>query len=134
MNATARYCVAAVMLLACCVRASAQAAPAEGEALRRVVLSGESARTARQLAAANKLLEQGQVREALEQYQSLLTEAGEDLVPLDAYHALQVRRLCHLRLAALPAEALALYRSRVDSQAKKWLEQGIADRDPALLR
>src|SRR5262249_4461511 len=39
------------------------------------------------------------------------------------------RRLCHLRLAALPPDVLGPYRTRVDPQAKKWLDQGAADRD-----
>ncbi len=133
MKRTAGYYVVAMVLLAGRTPARAQP-PAEEEVLGRVVLSGESTRTARQLAAAAKLVEQGKTPEAVEQYQRVLTEAGDDLVPLDARHALQARRLCHLSLAAMPAEALALYRTRVDGQAKKWLEQGLADRDPTLLR
>src|SRR5262249_43831883 len=42
--------------------------------------------------------------------------------------------LCHQRLTALPAEALRLYRDRVESQAKQWLEQGKAEREPRWLR
>jgi outer membrane protein assembly factor BamB len=114
--------------------AFAQPGPAEEELLARVVLSGESARTARQLAAADHLAEQRQWSEAIEEYQRVLAEAGDDLVPLDARHSLQARRLCHLRIAAMPADALRLYRARVDGPCKKWLEQGTADRDPGLLR
>ena len=39
-----------------------------------------------------------------------------------------------MQLAALPPEALKLYRDRVDPVARKWYEQGIANRDPKPLR
>src|SRR5262249_37372393 len=39
-----------------------------------------------------------------------------------------------LRIAALPPPALRIYRARVDSQAKKWLDQATATRDTALLQ
>ena len=40
---------------------------------------------------------------------------------------------CQMRLAALPPEALALYRSRVDPVARKWYEEGVRRRDHRLL-
>ena len=36
---------------------------------------------------------------------------------------------CQLQLAALPSEALRLYRGRVDPVAKQWYERGVAQRD-----
>ncbi|HEV3345114.1 MAG TPA: PQQ-binding-like beta-propeller repeat protein [Pirellulales bacterium] len=45
-----------------------------------------------------------------------------------------VREYCHLQLASLPAEALDLYRRRVDSQARRWYEQGLRERDANRLR
>ena len=65
--------------------------------------------------------------------QGVTVESGDALVPLpngqDAKeqatrprHCLHARRLCHQRLAALPPEALKLYRSRVDGQAKTLVE------------
>ncbi|MCI0462681.1 MAG: PQQ-binding-like beta-propeller repeat protein, partial [Gemmataceae bacterium] len=108
-------------------------APAN-EALPRVGLPGEEPRTARRLAGADKRAAQQQWAEAIDEYQRILSEAGDDLVPLDPRHSLQARQLCHLRLAALPPAALRLYRARVDAQAKKWLDQGTAQRDSAVLR
>ncbi|HXG09303.1 MAG TPA: PQQ-binding-like beta-propeller repeat protein [Gemmataceae bacterium] len=74
--------------------------------------------------------------EAIEEYQRLLDEAGDRLVPAapGQQPLLHVRRFCHLRLAALPPEALRLYRNRVDAQARKWLEEGTSRRDAALLQ
>jgi outer membrane protein assembly factor BamB len=114
--------------------AVAQPTLSEDEALARVLFPGESPRAARRLAAADRLASLGQWAEAITEYQHLLAESGDELVPLDRRHFVQVRRLCHLRIAALPPAALALYRGRVDSQARKWFDQGTASRDISLLR
>jgi outer membrane protein assembly factor BamB len=95
-----------------------------------IVFPGEVEFTARRLAAADKLAADKRWAEAIEEYQRLLHDVGEDLVPLDLVEkrqSIQARRLCHLRLASLPAEALALYRKQVDTQARKWLRQAQKD-------
>lgn len=115
---------------------AARAGGAEGN-LDQVKLPGESKSTARRLAAADKLAADQQWSEAVDEYGHILEEAGDDLVRLDLEdprHLVQARRLCHLRLSVLPAAALSLYRKRVDEQARKWLEQGEAERDARLLR
>jgi len=102
-----------------------------------VKLPGESTATARRLAEARKRVEQRQWADAVDEYQRILEEAGDDLVALDPQKpqlCVQARRLCHSALAALPAEALKLYRRRADELAKKWLDQGSSARDPAPLR
>ncbi|HLN27374.1 MAG TPA: PQQ-binding-like beta-propeller repeat protein [Gemmataceae bacterium] len=134
MDARVRCFLGMVLLLAAACWAPAGPVPTEEELLARVTLSGESPRTARRLAGADKLAEQGKWSEALDEYQQILAEEANDLVPLDARHALQARHLCHLRIAVLPPEAIKLYRARVDGQAKKWLDQGTASHDQALLR
>jgi outer membrane protein assembly factor BamB len=45
-----------------------------------------------------------------------------------------VRDYCHLQIASLPAEALDLYRRRVDPQARRWYEEGVRRRDADRLR
>src|SRR5262245_29865319 len=107
---------------------------AEEELLSHITLAGESARTARRIAAADNLVAEKKWADAVDEYQRILHEAGDDLVPLNNRHSLQARYLCHLRLAALPPAALRLYRNRVDGQARKWLEEGQAGRDTKLLR
>jgi outer membrane protein assembly factor BamB/tetratricopeptide (TPR) repeat protein len=107
------------------------------EALPPAKLPGESAVVARRLVEVQKRAEQEQWPEIVDEYQRLLEEAGDALVPLDPErptHCVQVRRLCHARLAALPPAARRLYRARVDDQARQWLDQGIERRDPVLLR
>ena len=89
----------------------------------RITLPGESAGTGRRLAAADQLAAAGQWTEALDEYQHVLDEAGDDLVPLDARHSIEARRLCHLRLAAMPAGPLRLYRSR--EKCCRWLDLSV---------
>jgi outer membrane protein assembly factor BamB len=98
------------------------------------VLPGEVAATARRLIAADKLAAQKQWNEALDEYQRIISEAGDDLVPWTPRHLVQARWLCHQRLAALPPEQLAAYRKRIEPQARKWYEQGSAAHDEQLLR
>lgn len=100
----------------------------------RVAVPGESRATANRMAATAKLVADKQWSEAIDEYSQIQDESGDDLVPLDSWHSISARRLCQQQLAALPPEALRLYRDRVESQAKKWFEQGKAEREPRLLR
>ncbi len=74
------------------------------------------------------------------EYYRVTQESGEALVPLSdrphgsGWSSIQVRRLVHQRLASLPRASLALYRQRVDAEAKALLEQGKQSRSPLPLR
>jgi outer membrane protein assembly factor BamB len=106
------------------------AGPLSGaESAPRTSQPGESAATARRLEAADQLAADKQYTAAAQEYARILEEAGDDLVPVGDRLSVAARHLCHLRLAALPPDVLRPYRSRVDPQAKKWLDQGAADRD-----
>lgn len=80
--------------------------------------------------------------QALEGYYELLGDSGDALArmsaPTDglfsAHSSVQVRRLCHLRLASLPASVLATYRQRVESEARRLLALARQHRDSAPLR
>jgi outer membrane protein assembly factor BamB/tetratricopeptide (TPR) repeat protein len=119
-----------LVIAAGCLSSSAPAQNVPG----RGALPGESRATAGRLVATDKLVADKQWSEAIDEYMHILEEAGDELVPLDSGHYLSARYLCHERLAALPAEALRLYRDRVESQAKKWFEQGKAEHEPRWLR
>ncbi len=75
-----------------------------------------------------------------DEYYRVTQESGEALVPASekafgsGWSSAQVRRLCHQRLASLPRASLALYRQRVDAEAKALLEQGKQARAPLPLR
>jgi outer membrane protein assembly factor BamB len=67
--------------------------------------------------------------QALSEYMRLLEEAGSDLALVEPGRYLQVRRLCHERIAMLPPAQLKEYRRLVDHRARGWLEDGKAERD-----
>jgi outer membrane protein assembly factor BamB len=106
----------------------------------KTILPGEVRHVTARLAAAADLVRRAQWAEALDEYQRLIAEAGDELVPLPedrisgCQRSIQVRRLCHVRLAALPPAALHRYRSRVEVQAEKWLCQGVVEHDIRTLR
>lgn len=109
----------------------------------QAVLPGdvESGRVARRLADADHLFEQQRWTDAVEEYQRILDDAANVLVPAHSEKKepekktyLPARWRCQHRLAALPPEALRAYRERIDGQARKWLEQGRTRRDERPLR
>jgi len=100
----------------------------------RVAVPGENRATATRLAATARLVADKEWSQAIDEYLQIQEESGDDLVPLDSWHSISARRLCQQGLAGLPTEALRLYRDRVESQAKKWFEQGKTERDARLLR
>lgn len=102
--------------------------------LGRVAIPGETTGGVRRLAAADKLAADGQWADAIDEYQRILDEIGDELVPVTPRSSVQARRLCHLRFAGLPADVLKTYREKVDTQAQKWLSQWESTRDPRWLR
>ncbi len=97
----------------------------------------------------------GQYAEAIEIYQRVIQQFGDKVVevvtspapadaakpvlpgsvgPDDSKLFVDARLDCQRRISALPPEARALYRVRVDSQAERWFKQGQTDRDRSLLR
>lgn len=85
----------------------------------------------------------GDFAEAIEIYQKVIQDFGDKVVevppdpaggPEDSRLSVNARLECQRRIASLPPEVRAIYRSRVDAQAGRWYAQGAADRDPSLLR
>ena len=78
--------------------------------------------------------------QAEEGYYYLLHDSGEALAALpdeplaSASTSLQIRRLCHLRIASLPAIDRASYQRRVETEARRLLSMGKTHRDPTPLR
>jgi outer membrane protein assembly factor BamB len=127
------------LVVALCTVAVGQAQPdpAEEKALAEVRIVGEvppAGQTAKRLGEAQQLAEAGKTNEAVDAYLRLMLEAGDELVPVTRRQSVQVRRLCQERLAGLPPAGLRLYRLRVESQAKGWLDQGLAGDKAALER
>ncbi|WP_406696671.1 PQQ-binding-like beta-propeller repeat protein [Singulisphaera sp. Ch08] len=87
----------------------------------------------------------GQWAEAIDIYQRVIQQYGDKVAKLPNDDAasdrtgesvlyVDLRHFCQRRLATLPAEALAIYRRRVDSQAERWYRLGHDERDRASLR
>ncbi len=72
--------------------------------------------------------------EAVETLRRVLENSGGMLMAVHPTRFVTVREYCQMRLAALPAEALAVYRARVDPLAERWYREGLArlDRRPLL--
>ena len=85
------------------------------------------------LARLNAYIAAGKWDEAVESLRKLSEEHGDRIVQLDDRRYVNVRDYCHLKVAALPPEALALYRARVDQVAADWYRQGVKNRDERLL-
>ena len=64
---------------------------------------------------------------------SLSETAENKLIGISERQFVSLRAYCQVQLAALPPEALKLYRSRVDASARKAYEDGVAQRDRRLL-
>jgi outer membrane protein assembly factor BamB len=71
--------------------------------------------------------------EAVETLRQLMESAEGKLLEVAPGHFVNLSDACQRQLAALPSEALKLYRSRIDPVAQKWYEEGAARRDAILL-
>jgi len=79
-------------------------------------------------------LEEESWEDAIEILQLLAEQFGDYLVGVDSDRYLSVRRYCEMLLAAMPPDALDLYRKRVDAAALDWYNKGIAAQDEQLLQ
>jgi outer membrane protein assembly factor BamB len=75
----------------------------------------------------------GQWGEAVEALIRTMESSGNKLLGVTDRRLVSIRDYCHLQLASLPPEARAIYRRRVDPLAKKWYDEGAAQRDSRLL-
>ena len=82
-----------------------------------------------QLERVKTLLADRQWDEAIEILRQLPETSEGKLMAVAPRRYIGLGQWCQLQLAALPSEALRLYRGRVDSVAKQWYERGIAERN-----
>ena len=83
---------------------------------------------------AKVLLTDRQWDEAVEILCQLAESSEGKLLGATSHRYIGLREWCQLQFAALPPDALKRYRARIDPAAKRWYEQGVAERNPALLR
>ncbi|MCD4727128.1 MAG: PQQ-binding-like beta-propeller repeat protein [Pirellulales bacterium] len=121
--------------------AVAGATPAEGQsAARRFELADavqldrvDNAVRAR-LERVEALLADRQWDEAVDILRKLAETPDDGLIAVSERRFVGLRDWCQMRLAALPPEALKIYRDRIDSVARQWYEQGVAERNHRLLQ
>ena len=66
--------------------------------------------------------------EAVETLRQVMESHGSKMIPLTSSRFVNLADYCHVQLASLPAEALELYRHRVDPLAEQWYREGLARR------
>ena len=74
-----------------------------------------------------------QYDEAVETLRQVMESHGAKMVPLVPSRYVNLADYCHVQIAALPPEALALYRQRVDPVAETWYREGLEHRSAARL-
>lgn len=89
--------------------------------------------TLAQLERVKTLLADRKWDDAIETLRQLMESPEEKLIAVSERRHIGLRDYCQLQLAALPPEALALYRGRVDALAENWYREGTANRDRRLL-
>ena len=82
---------------------------------------------------AKACLAEHQWDEAVETLRQVMENAEGKLLAVTPWRYVKLSDACQAQLAALPPEALQLYRRRVDPLAQKWYEEGFARRDAKLL-
>lgn len=103
------------------------------ELAERVELDRADATVARHLERVKEFVASSQWDEAVETLRQVMENSGSKLWGVTDRRFITVRDYCQLQLASLPPEALALYRSRIDPVAKRWYDEGLAQRDRRLL-
>ena len=87
----------------------------------------------------------GQWAEAIDIYRRVIGQFGDTACKLpkddpagdptgQSELFVDIRQYCQRRIAEMPPEGRAIYRSRVDAQAEGWYRRGVADRDRVALR
>ncbi len=118
---------------------------AQGPASSRTFTPESSYSAVTQLRRAADQAQQGQWAESIELYQKIIGQYANAMTEVPKGEAIadgkgesklfvDARYYAQTRLAKLPAEALTLYRARVDAQAERLYQQGKMQRDCAALR
>ena len=132
---TRRWIPAAVLALLTAAGAglTGRAPGADAPGAGSPVYVKESDQAKASLHAADAYIRSGKWAEALDVLERLITAFPDSVYPVDAHRYISLRDYCHRRLAALPAEALALYRRRVDVAMRVRFDAARTARDAAAL-
>jgi outer membrane protein assembly factor BamB len=75
-----------------------------------------------------------QWEEVIETLRQITDTRGDRVIAVVPGYYVRLRDYCHRKLAAMPPEALKIYREQVDPQAEQWFAEGMKDRDERRLR
>lgn len=103
------------------------------ELAERVELDRADATVARHFERIKEFVANGQWDEAVETLRQVMENSGNKLWGVTDRRFITIRDYGQLQLVSLPPEGLALYRQRIDPVARKWYEEGVAQRDRRLL-
>lgn len=71
--------------------------------------------------------------EAVETLRQVMETHGGKMTPILPSRFVNLADYCHVQIASLPDEALALYRQRVDALAEQWYQEALSRRDAGRL-
>src|SRR5262245_43400352 len=91
-----------------------------------VVIPGDSRPTAGRIEEARRRLDAGKGEDGVELLRSLIDATSNDLAAVGEGRSVSARLLSHALIAKLPPADLAVYRKRIEVQARRWLEQADA--------
>ncbi|MEX0679007.1 MAG: PQQ-binding-like beta-propeller repeat protein [Pirellulales bacterium] len=132
-----RYCraIAAAWLLGVAVplvaasSAAAQFSPGPFELSGSVTLDEADSSVRTHLERVKAYVSDGQWDEAVESLRRVMESDGTKMIAITGRRYVNLADFCHVQIASLPGEALALYRQRVDPLAQTWYDEGLAKRD-----
>src|SRR5262249_33184286 len=88
-----------------------------------VIVPGVSKTASSRLADTRNRLSDKRIFEAAGMLQSLIESSGNELVQVPEGRSVAARWLCHVQIRRLGKAGLGFYRSRVEGQARKLLDQ-----------
>src|SRR5258708_30406649 len=95
----------------------------------RAVLLDVDPAAAKMLGAAREYLAAKKWADAIELLRQIADQHGEHLVAIEPGRYISVQKCSDIFLSSLPPEGLALYRARIDPQARRWYETAKRLRD-----
>jgi tetratricopeptide (TPR) repeat protein len=125
----AAWILAVAVPLVCASSAVAQFASGPYELSSSVSLDEADSSVRTHLERVKACVADHQWDEAVESLRRLMETDGGKMISITPSRYVNLADFCHVQIAALPDEALALYRQRVDALAQAWYDEGLAKRD-----
>jgi outer membrane protein assembly factor BamB len=126
---TAAWMLGVAVPLLAASEAGAQFSPGPFELSNSVSLDEADSAVKAHLERVKAFIADAQWDEAVEALRKVMETDGGRLIAITPTRYVNLADYCHVQIAGLPPEALALYRQRVDALAQTWYDEAIAARD-----